>query len=146
MFNFSVSEFEYVQHALPVSGLKWYKVTSTWNSMLSNNTELVNAKLAENLQKKLEFTREEWENFGITNLNSKHFVKSNGMYFKPVEPGPIKIEKEDKNKFIIREVEQQANVSTSGSTSQDSPSTPNRDKPPRSPPRTSVSSKYPRIR
>jgi len=50
--------------------------------------QLTNLALAEDLSIKLEFTREEWDAFGITNLHIDDYIKSElgfvCSYFKPL--------------------------------------------------------------
>ena len=62
------------------SGLKWKEVGS---EKPSTGTELINEKLASELIHKAEFTQEEWDSFGITDLRTHHFIKSGKRYFKP---------------------------------------------------------------
>ena len=45
--------------------------------------ELRNEKLAHALSEKSEFTREEWESFGIARVYLHTFIQSGNTYFKP---------------------------------------------------------------
>ena len=65
------------------SGVKW----SNAGSIRPRAGEEVNNKqLAEALRKKTEFTMQEWEAFGISDLRTSSFVKSGKSYFTPVLP------------------------------------------------------------
>jgi len=63
------------------SGLKWQNVGAT---KPEQGRELDNAKLADALMNKTEFTEQEWNNFGITDLRNDHVVKSGATYLQPV--------------------------------------------------------------
>ena len=66
-------------------GLKWLPAGDTEPAMGRN---LEHAKLAEALRSKTEFTKQEWEVFGIKDLRTDHFIKSGHSYFQPA-PGPV---------------------------------------------------------
>ncbi len=66
-------------HAL---GLKWRNVGPTEPA---SGQELDNPQLSEALDKKTEFTQQEWDGFRIVNLRMDHFVKRGDDYFKPAE-------------------------------------------------------------
>ena len=50
---------------------------------LSN--ELSNSKLATELQKKQDFTPEEWDSYGIAEVHQEDFIMAGDSYFKPAE-------------------------------------------------------------
>jgi hypothetical protein len=62
------------------TGLKWRKVG---HEHPTTGEALTNAALAAALLDKTEFSQEEWDKFGITDLHYSHFVKADGAYFKP---------------------------------------------------------------
>ncbi len=76
-----------------ISGLKWLPDTEPGLKWLpAGNTEPRHLKhvrgpgmnlLAEELTKKTEFTKKEWESFGIKDLRPDHFIKSGNSYFQP---------------------------------------------------------------
>jgi len=47
--------------------------------------ELSNSKLATELQRKLDFTPEEWGSYGIADVDADDFIKAGDSYFKPAE-------------------------------------------------------------
>ena len=61
-------------------GLTWVRTGATTPT---GGEELHNANLERALTRKTEFTPEEWEAFGVTDLRADHFVKSANSYFKP---------------------------------------------------------------
>ena len=63
------------------SGLRWLRFEEAAEP--SEGAELVNAALKEALEKKVEFTEAEWKAFKVKNLRTDHFVKGEGVYFKP---------------------------------------------------------------
>jgi len=71
---------------LEVSGLKW-KITDS--TQLSSGRELINSKLSLALANRTEFTREEWDAFGIKVLDKDDYIRvlvkttSVASYFKP---------------------------------------------------------------
>ena len=62
-------------------GLKWRK---TGEEPPKKGRQLENAKLASALAARTEFSRAEWDAFGIKSLRSSDFVVSGGSYFRPV--------------------------------------------------------------
>jgi len=62
------------------SGLKW---EGAGTEKPTDGKELTNEKLAEGLKSKTEFTKEEWKEFGIQELDAGHYIKSGDEYFKP---------------------------------------------------------------
>ncbi len=68
-------------------GLKWKEVGF---EKPSSGTEIKDELLAEALQKQVEFKKEEWENFQVTNLSSNSYIKAGECYFKPVDVLPTK--------------------------------------------------------
>ena len=72
------------------SGLHWQDAGT---KQPKDGTELINAELAEALQKKsaddeqlrVNFSAEEWKAFDITGLHVKHFVLAGGVYFQPAD-------------------------------------------------------------
>ncbi len=70
------------------AGLKWEGCDMPQGSQL-----LTNDKLAEALEQKQEFTRQEWEAFGINDLQTTDVVKVGSKYFKPVENACHEIQK-----------------------------------------------------
>ena len=69
------------------SGLKWLKAgdiePTTGCDLELSGFQTGAFRLAEALQNKTEFTKQEWEDFDINNLRKDHFVKSGDNYFKP---------------------------------------------------------------
>ena len=63
-------------------GLKWLPAGDTEPATGLN---LEHAKLAEILRSKTEFTKLEWEDFGIKDLRIDHVIKSGDKYFQPAE-------------------------------------------------------------
>jgi len=61
-------------------GLKWQNVG---NTQPMEGRDLKNSSLAEALKGKTQFTRQEWEGFGIKGLRRIDFVKSGAFYFQP---------------------------------------------------------------
>ena len=61
-------------------GLKWLPAGDTKPTTGRN---LEHKKLAEALTRKTEFTKQEWEAFGIKDLFTNHFIKSGNSYFQP---------------------------------------------------------------
>jgi hypothetical protein len=61
-------------------GLKWKNVG---NTQPMEGRDLKNSSLAEALKGKTQFTRQEWEGFGIKGLRRIDFVKSGAFYFQP---------------------------------------------------------------
>jgi len=61
-------------------GLKWKNVG---NTQPMEGKDLKNLSLEEALKGKTQFTRQEWEGFGIKGLRRIDFVKSGASYFKP---------------------------------------------------------------
>jgi len=60
-------------------GLKWLPAGDTEPT----GRNLEHKKLAEALTRKKEFTKQEWEAFGIKDLHTYHFIKSGDSYFQP---------------------------------------------------------------
>ena len=91
-------------------GSKWLKMG---NTKPTDGRNLENAKLAEALSHKTEFTKQEWEGFnvrdenglGIKELRGTDFVKAGDYYFKPSELCP---------QFVLRQ-----SISTRGGMSVD---------------------------
>ncbi len=67
----------------PFLGSKWEKCGT---DMPEGSQLLTTAELAKALKKKKEFTRQEWEAFGIKNLQTNDVVKVESEHFKPVAP------------------------------------------------------------
>ena len=61
---------------------QWQNVGTT---KPTTGRELSNSKLATELQRKLDFTPEEWESYGITDVAADDFIKAGDSYFKPAE-------------------------------------------------------------
>jgi len=74
---------------LQALGLKWenFGVTKPVSGQ-----ELDHPQLREALKAKTEFSRQEWDRFGITNLRKNHFVKRGDNYFKPAASGSAPLE------------------------------------------------------
>ena len=53
--------------------------------MPESGIELTSTELAAALETKTEFTTEEWDVFGIGDLQLDHFVKAGGKYYQPFE-------------------------------------------------------------
>jgi hypothetical protein len=64
------------------SGLKWKDVGS---EEPIRGRELINEKLASQLRHNAEFTQKEWDSFGIEDLRTHHFIKSDVRYFQPAD-------------------------------------------------------------
>ena len=64
------------------SGFKWRKIGATEPAQ---GRELKNHSLHMALYDKTEFTQQEWDAFGITDLSMDHFVKRGAYYFIPAE-------------------------------------------------------------
>lgn len=60
-----------------VSGLSWLQVDK------ASGDELVNNELANALQHKTRFTRNEWNAFGVRKLSSNSYIVSGDSYFRP---------------------------------------------------------------
>ena len=65
-------------------GLQWKGAGST---KPSDGKELTNDQLASDLQSKTEFTRQEWDAFGIKDLRIDNLIKSGASYFQPIAGG-----------------------------------------------------------
>mgnify|MGYP006078906401 CR=1 FL=1 len=63
-----------------INGLKWQRAND-----IKNGIELINEELSNSLSIKREFTKSEWNKFNINNLNSNHYIKVGGSYYKPVK-------------------------------------------------------------
>ena len=63
-------------------GLKWKSIGST---KPTNGEELTNSELASALESKTTFTQDEFDAFGITDLDSNVFIESGASYFQPDE-------------------------------------------------------------
>ena len=71
-------------YTLGPTGLKWKRTEFT--TAIGNSRELENSALAQKLESQLEFTQQEWDEFGIEKLQVYHFVKSSdGSYFIPAD-------------------------------------------------------------
>jgi len=72
-------------------GSKWEEYDFFTSNLTSlAGMEIENEALASALrQGKLEFTNDEWDNFKILDLSQDSFVKTSGLYFKPVVLGPF---------------------------------------------------------
>ena len=81
------------------SGLRWLVAGDTEPTTGHN---LQNANLAEALQKKTEFTQQEWDAFGIKDLREDHIIKSGNSYFKPDVTSPS--EESVLNKRLLADV------------------------------------------
>jgi hypothetical protein len=67
-----------------LSGLKWKETGSDKPS----GTEIKNESLAAALQKKVEFKKEEWEDFQVADLSSDSYIKAGNCYFTPADTRP----------------------------------------------------------
>jgi hypothetical protein len=66
------------------SGLHWEE--SDYTDAIGNGKEILNSELAEALLENTDFTRDQWNTFGITDLQVYHFVRSSrNSYFKPAD-------------------------------------------------------------
>ena len=65
---------------IAATGVKW---KSQGGSEPKTGRSLENSALAKALRQKVEFTKQEWEAFGIKDLRKDHFVKSGDLYFQP---------------------------------------------------------------
>ena len=61
---------------------QWQNVGTT---KPTTGRELSSAKLATELQKKLDFAPEEWESFGIAEVHADDWIQAGTSYFKPAE-------------------------------------------------------------
>lgn len=61
-----------------VNGLKWERTNN-----IKYGDELIHEELSNKLSEKREFTLNEWEKFNINNLNSNHYIKVGGSYYRP---------------------------------------------------------------
>ena len=61
-------------------GLKWERI---WSKKQLTGTEISNDALASGLEEKTEFSRKEWEEFGVSNLTHQSYIKAGDKYFKP---------------------------------------------------------------
>ena len=61
---------------------QWQNVGTT---KPTTGRELSNSKLATELQRKLDFTPEEWGSYGIADVAADDFIKAGDSYFKPAE-------------------------------------------------------------
>ena len=62
------------------SGLKWKEAGS---EKPSTGTEIKNEFLAAALLERVEFKKEEWDKFQVTNLFIDSYIKAGDRYFKP---------------------------------------------------------------
>jgi hypothetical protein len=69
-----------LQVPAPSLGLKWKEAGF---EKPSTGAEINNELLAAALQKKVEFSKTEWENFQVADLFSGSYIKSGDRYFKP---------------------------------------------------------------
>uniref|UniRef100_A0A7S4HDF0 Uncharacterized protein n=2 Tax=Prymnesium polylepis TaxID=72548 RepID=A0A7S4HDF0_9EUKA len=73
-----------VDRGLSASGLRWKNVGTEKPAGLE---ELSNEKLADALNRKTDFTQEEWNEFRVRNLRMSHVIlSSDGFYFRPAAP------------------------------------------------------------
>ena len=61
---------------------QWQKVGTT---KPTTGRELFNSKLATELQRKQDFTPEEWDSYGIAEVHQEDFIMAGDSYFKPAE-------------------------------------------------------------
>ena len=61
---------------------QWQNVGTT---KPTTGRELSNSKLATELQKKQDFTPEEWDSYGIAEVHQEDFIMAGDSYFKPAE-------------------------------------------------------------
>ena len=66
--------------AKPVLGLRWLEIGK---DKPTDGRNLKNVELAEAMLHKTEFTQQEWDKFGINDLQAGDFVKSGDSYFMP---------------------------------------------------------------
>ena len=79
----SHADVELIEHDDTLTlGLKWENAGPT---KPVPGQELDHDQLREALKDKTEFTQQEWNGFGITNLRKDHFVKRGANYFKPAK-------------------------------------------------------------
>ena len=65
-----------------ISGLKWHKIGVM---KPSSGREIRNPALSEALKTRMEFSQEQWDDFGIIDdIDADDFVKSGAFFFKPV--------------------------------------------------------------
>jgi len=69
---------------VPASGLKWIEAG---DATPTSGDELFKEELSVALQSETEFTQEEWQAFGISDLRMHHFIKSGQTHFKPAVAG-----------------------------------------------------------
>jgi len=67
-----------------VCGLQWEEIGS---SLPTTSTEITNVTLAAALQTKVEFSKAEYDTFGISNLSKSSCIKAGASYFQPVDGG-----------------------------------------------------------
>ena len=75
-----IDEAEAFPGGIHASGLKW---TDAGASKPSTGEELANDRLSAALKTKVDFTKEEWDAFGISDLLVTHFIKSGNSYLQP---------------------------------------------------------------
>ena len=80
--RFAIRDLQVAQREAPASGLKWRNVGKIRPSV---GEELMNPRLDEALQSKLEFDEKEWQLFGISEVRMGHFIASGGSFFQPAE-------------------------------------------------------------
>ena len=65
------------------SGLLLWELSAPRKPKLG--VELTNSQLSEALKLKRGFTTDEWQRFGISDLQQDHFIKSGSSYYRPFE-------------------------------------------------------------
>ncbi len=109
VFNFLVRIYEYIERSdkIPAfdrtpAGLKW---KGCGTDMPEGSRLLTNDKLAKALEEKQKFTRQEWEAFGIKDLQTNDVVKVGSQYFKPVgTPAATKIQIQNEIDAFVQEM------------------------------------------
>ncbi len=79
-------------------GFKWRE---TGSKQPSTGTEIKNDVLAAALLEKVEFKKEEWEQFQVVNLSSENYIKAGNCYFKPSGTDVNYTDENDKTPLII---------------------------------------------
>ena len=92
----AIRDLQVAQRETPASGLKWRNVGKIRPSV---GEELMNPRLDEALQSKLEFDEKEWQLFGISEVRMGHFIASGGSFFQPAETEDAETNTPSKSQF-----------------------------------------------
>lgn len=65
----------------------WIRWRNIGRTRPSTGVELIDTRLASALHEKTDFTKTEWDVFGIGHVRADHYVKSGASWFKPVAGG-----------------------------------------------------------